>query len=198
MRGFCNEVFTIFGWIGAVIATIYFTPVAREYGRTLIEKKWLADIATAGAIFVVTLGVFSVVSYFATKTLAASKLNIVDRSLGFAFGVLRGIVLLGLSFYLYTYVFSDPANRPIFVQEARTRPFLEASSTWIKVFLPKDMDDTETLQNAGEKIDTVMTPVSQKLEAEIEKRDQAAKDKFKKEKETETRFDMPTPTTDKK
>jgi len=157
MRGFCNEVFTIFGWIGAVIATIYFTPVAREYGREFIEKKWLADVATAGTIFIVTLGIFSLVSYFATKTLAASKLNIVDRSLGFGFGVLRGVVLLGLTFYLYTYVFADPEQRPAFVNEARTRPFLEASANWVQVFLPEEMDN-KNIASTTDSLNNIRSP----------------------------------------
>jgi membrane protein required for colicin V production len=153
MRGFCKEVFTIFGWIAAVIATIYFTPVLRPYGREMIEKTWLADIATSSVIFLVTLGVFSAISYFATKTLHASKLGIVDRSLGFGFGALRAVVLLGLGYLLFVYVFSNPENRPDFVKEARTRPFLETSAEWVQTILPIDTGlDLEDKDNPLNKI----------------------------------------------
>lgn len=137
MRGFCNEVFTIFGWIAAIVATIYFTPVLTPFGMKFIEKEWLAKLATASVIFLVTLGVCSALSYFATKTLHASKLGIVDRSLGFGFGLLRAVVLLGLGYSLFSYVFKED-NRPEWVEKSRSHPFLEASADWIRVVLPID------------------------------------------------------------
>jgi membrane protein required for colicin V production len=135
LRGFCNEVFTIFGWIAAVIATIYFTPVLLPFGQKFIEKEWLARMATSSAIFLVTLGVCSGVSYIATRTLRSSKLGMVDRIMGFGFGILRAIVLLGLGYLLFTYVFKED-NRPDFVTKARTKPFLEASAEWIQAVVP--------------------------------------------------------------
>lgn len=138
MRGFCNEVFTIFGWIAAVIATIYFTPVVFPIAHSFIEKEWLAKIAASAGIFLATLGICSALSYFATKTLHASKLGMVDRTMGFGFGILRAVVLLGLGYLLYAYVFSNAANRPEFVQKARSRPLLEASAEWIQMILPLD------------------------------------------------------------
>lgn len=150
MRGLCNEILTIFGWIGAIIATIYFTPVARDYGRTLIENDLLADMATASAIFMITMALFSAISYFATSALrTAGTLTFVDRSLGFGFGILRAVVLLGLTFYLFTFVFSDPENRPDFIKQARTLPFLEASSNWVSILLPEDMG--KEIVETGEK-----------------------------------------------
>jgi membrane protein required for colicin V production len=135
MRGFCNEVFTIFGWIAAVIATIYFTPTLLPLGHKFIEKEWLARLATSSAIFLVTLGVCSAVSYVATRTLHASKLGLVDRILGFGFGVLRAIVLLGLGYLLFTYVFKED-NRPDYVTKSHSKPFLEASAEWIQTIVP--------------------------------------------------------------
>ncbi|MDB5478097.1 MAG: hypothetical protein JWM96_592 [Alphaproteobacteria bacterium] len=136
LRGFCNEVFTIFGWIAAIVATIYFMPVLRPYGRELIHKEWLADIATSSAIFFFTLAVFSALSHFATRTLHASRLGIVDRSAGFVFGMFRAVVLLGLGYMLFTFAYGKEENRPDFVKEARTRPFLEASAGWVQAIFP--------------------------------------------------------------
>ncbi len=139
LRGFCNEVFTLVGWIGAVIATIYFTPVLRDYGRDLIDKKWMADLATSSTIFIVTLGVFSGLSYFVTKGVHMTRLGVVDRSLGFGFGLLRGVIVAGLGFLLFAFVF-EPDQRPDFVKEARTRPFLEASARWMQAISPGETE----------------------------------------------------------
>jgi membrane protein required for colicin V production len=139
IRGFCNEIFTLIGWIAAIIATIYFTPVLREYGRELIDKKWLADMVTSTAIFIVVLGGFSLISYYATKGIHLTRLGIVDRSLGFAFGLLRGVIFAGLCYLLFAYIVV-PEDRPDYIKEARTRPFLESSAEWMQTVLPKNIN----------------------------------------------------------
>lgn len=146
MRGFCSEVFTIIAWVVAIVATIYFTPVSKDLGSMLTSKKWLANLLTPTIIFAVTLGVFSVITHYATRGIHMTSLGIIDRSLGFAFGLLRGVVVAGLCFLLYSYVF-EPDERHDFVQEARTRPFLEASAKWMQAILPSD---TKIVITSGE------------------------------------------------
>lgn len=174
MRGFCNEVFTLVGWVAAVLATIYFTPVLKDVGRELIERKWLADLATSSTIFLVTLGVFSGVSHFITKGIHMTRLGIVDRSLGFGFGLLRGVVMAGLAFLLFAYVF-EPDSRPDFIKDARTRPFLEASAKWMQILLPSDnkiVVETEDSDDEASALDKALNADdenSKKTEAELEK-----------------------------
>lgn len=162
MRGFCKEVFTIFGWIAAIIATIYFAPVAFPIGERYVENPFIAKLATSAAIFMVTLGICSVISYFATKTLHASKLGMVDRSFGFAFGIVRAVVLLGLAYLLFLYAFGDPETRPKFVQEARTRPFLEASGNWIQTIMP--LDNVLDISNDTNPVEKISKPEDQEKE----------------------------------
>lgn len=156
MRGFCKEVFTIFGWVAAIIATIYFAPVSFHIGERYIENPLFARLATSSAIFLGTLGICSVVSYFATKTLHASKLGFVDQTFGLIFGILRAIVLLGLAYLLFLFTFSKPETRPVFVQEARTRPFLEASSNWIQTLLPSTVSVNINIENNP--LDNILKP----------------------------------------
>jgi membrane protein required for colicin V production len=171
MRGFCNEIFTLIGWIGAVIATIFFTPVLRDVGRDLIKQEWLADMATASVIFVATMGAFTALSHFVTKGIHLTKLGIVDRSLGFGFGLLRAVVMSGLCFLLFAYVFNEPKNRPDFVQEARTRPFLETSARWMKAILPLDTKIVITVKDDEDVLDKMIEgdQSAKDIEAELKK-----------------------------
>jgi membrane protein required for colicin V production len=147
MRGFCNEIFTIFGWIGAVLATILLTPVSRGFMRENIKSAILADLTTAAGIFIITMIIFSVISHYATKSLQDSKLNAVDRSLGFGFGILRAIILVGLAFLMVAWIWS-PEDRPDIIQKAKTRPLLEMTAHWVQAILPGDstiqISDTDT------------------------------------------------------
>lgn len=171
IRGFCNEIFTLIGWIGAVIATIFFTPVMRDIGRSLIEQKWLADLATATVIFIATMALFTTLSHLVTKGIHVTRLGIIDRSLGFGFGLLRGIVMAGLCFLLFAYVFSDVKKRPDFIQEARTRPFLEMSARWMKAILPLDTKIVITVKDQESALDKMIEgdETGKDIEAELKK-----------------------------
>lgn len=155
MRGFCNEIFTIFGWIGAVLATILLTPVSRPFLRQHIDSTILADLATASAIFIITMVFFSVISHYTTKSLQDSKLNAVDRSLGFGFGILRAIILLGLAFLLIAWIWS-PEDRPDMIKQARTRPLLEMTAHWVQVILPGDNSVKISESDQDTELDKVM------------------------------------------
>lgn len=167
MRGFCKEVFTIFGWVAAIIATIYFAPVSFHIGEKYIENPLLARLATSSAIFLGTLGICSLVSYFATKTIHASKLGLIDQTFGLIFGIVRAVVILGLAYMLFLFTFSRPETRPAFVQNAKTRPFLEASSNWIQAIAPETMEINLTPENNP--LDKIMKPSDE--EEKVEKED---------------------------
>ena len=139
IRGFTNEVFTILGWIAAVIATLFLTPVFRDFGRGFFDSKIIADMATAAVIFVITLGICTAISYFTSQSLRESRLNAVDRSLGFGFGILRSVILLSLAYLMVAFIW-EPADRPTWIMEAKTRPVLETTASMIKGILPGDVD----------------------------------------------------------
>jgi len=173
LRGFCNEVFTIIGWIAAIVATIYFTPVLKPVARDLIEKNWLADIAAAAFIFLVTLGIVSAISYFATQTLHQTKLGILDRAGGFFFGIFRAVLLFGLGFLLIAYVW-EPEDRPDFIKEAKSRPFLEASASWTQAIIPLWEDEVrisesdpplaDEIEDAQDKLEDAKEKTKEKLQ----------------------------------
>lgn len=162
MRGFCKEVFTVFGWVAAIIATIYFAPVSFHIGERYIENPLFARLATSSVIFLGTLGLCSLVSYFATKSLHASKLGLVDQTFGLLFGIIRAVVILGLAYTLFLYTFARPSTRPDFIQEARTRPFLEASAGWIQTLAPSSIN--LNIENEDNGLDKIMKPSDEEYE----------------------------------
>jgi membrane protein required for colicin V production len=182
LRGFCNEIFTIVGWIAAIVATIYFTPVVKPLGRELIEKAWLADITTATVIFLGVLGIVTLISYFTTKSLHQTKLGIVDRAGGFFFGIARAVVLFGLGFLLIAYVW-EPEDRPDFIKEAKSRPFLEASASWTQAVIPIWEDklrisesDPPVAEEGPDKIEELTKDARKKAEKKVKKKLEEAQD----------------------
>lgn len=97
-RGFVHEVLSIAGWIGATFATIYGFPLLKPHARAYIPMDIAADLTAGTVIFVISLALLSILTRAISKMVLDSALNALDRSLGFLFGLVRGVVLACLVF----------------------------------------------------------------------------------------------------
>lgn len=149
-RGFIHEVLSIGAWIGATLAAITFYPSVSPFVLSITWPEWipylgsqptppwLADILAGTGVFIVTLIVLSVVSYYISSLVRASAINAVDRSLGFVFGLARGAVLLCLAYLLLAWLVPEPEKHPAWVRGARTLPLVERGAAWLATLVPED------------------------------------------------------------
>jgi len=156
IRGFVNEIFTLVGWVGAIILTIYFTPVCRGFARGYFESTTLADVVTAASIFLLSLAIFSIITYFFGESIKQSKLNAIDRSLGFGFGLFRGVLLLGLAYIVISFIW-EKDQQPKWLAEARSHTVIEGTAEWLKDIVPEDETDKdktkdETIKDGVKKV----------------------------------------------
>ena len=136
-RGFVHELLAVAGWVGAVFATIYGLPYLKPYAREMIAIGLIADFVAGAVIFVVSVVLFSLLTGVVAKLVQASALNILDRSLGFLFGVLRGAVLVCLAYVVVEWMM-PPREQPQWLRSARTLPLVEAGSAFLKSLVPDD------------------------------------------------------------
>lgn len=141
VRGFVREFLGILAWIGAAIVTLYTFPSAQPFLRQYISIEWMADLVTGLVIFIVSLVVFSTLAHFAARGVRTSALNAVDRSLGFLFGLVRGAVLVCLAYLVLIYA-SEDGTLPTWVEEARSRPFVEEGAAWLVELVPEGSFDS--------------------------------------------------------
>ena len=103
-RGFVREVFALATWLGAGLATLYGFPYLKSYPHQIIPIPWAADAATALGLFLAAFIVISLMSRPITGRVRKSDFRGLDRSLGFFFGLLRGVVLVSLAYLLMTWI----------------------------------------------------------------------------------------------
>lgn len=115
-RGFVREAMAILGWIGAAVVAFIFAdqvePLVRQIpivGDFIGDSCELAIIGAFAAVFAVALVVFSIFTPLFSTVVQRSALGGVDQGLGFFFGVLRGIVLVAVAFFVYDTVFASQA-----------------------------------------------------------------------------------------
>jgi membrane protein required for colicin V production len=134
MRGFVHEVLSIAAWVGAVLAAVHGLPFARPIARGIIPIEWAADAAAAVLIFLVVLLALSILTNAVSRSIQKSALNNLDRSLGFAFGLVRALVFLGIGLIITDWLTSG--ERPKWMTRAKTLPIIEMSAEGVKAVLP--------------------------------------------------------------
>ena len=145
-RGLAKEVLWVGGLVGAIFATIYGFPYAQPWFQRL-DIGIYSDVVALGTIFVVSLIVCSFISRTISGWIRASPLAVVDRSLGFLFGVVRGAAFVCLAFIAVEW-FWTAEERPQWLNPGRSRPLVEAGATLLKSFVPMDEDETNDSSSA--------------------------------------------------
>ncbi|MCH2250708.1 MAG: CvpA family protein, partial [Cognatishimia sp.] len=107
-RGFVREGMAILGWVLAAVLAFVFAPqvepLVKEIpvlGDYLADSCELAVIAAFAAVFAVALVVVSLFTPLFASMVQQSALGGIDQALGFIFGVLRGILLVAIAFFVY-------------------------------------------------------------------------------------------------
>ena len=126
-RGFLSEALGIFAWGAAAFATIYFGPWLIPLMRDVIATPWVASLAAYAGIFLVVLIPLSFIGNRFSETVKHSPIGPLDRALGIAFGVVRGLVIVGLAYLAFTY-FVPIRQQPSALTQARSLPLMQSTA----------------------------------------------------------------------
>ncbi len=137
MRGFTREVLSIASWATAAIVAFLAYPRFRDVVRAEITPAYLADAVLIIGVFLVVLLLVSVLTARISDAILDSKIGPLDRTLGFVFGLGRGLVIVVIAFLFFNWLV--PVERmPTWVQQARSKPILQQTGNWLLAQLPED------------------------------------------------------------
>ena len=131
VRGFVQEILALCAWIFAVFAiNRLHTPMT-----TFLEPH----VGTESGAAVLGFALLLLVPYAFVKLLANwagarsrnSVLGPIDRVLGFGFGGVKGMIIVVMGFSVLVLGYDTvwgPGGRPLWITQARTYPFVKASS----------------------------------------------------------------------
>jgi membrane protein required for colicin V production len=139
LRGFTREVLAILSWVVAAAAAYYFHPLALPYIKPYIPKENIALAAAAAGVFFATLVVVSLITVKLSDVILDSKVGALDRTLGFLFGAVRGLLLAVVAFVFYNWLVPE-TSQPEWIKTARTKPILQSSGEKLREYLPDDID----------------------------------------------------------
>src|SRR3954463_10194716 len=141
IRGFMREILSIAAWVIAAVATLYayskFLPVAKSY----FNNDIVAAAAVIGGTFLGTLLIVSIITVRFSDMVLDSRVGALDRTLGFLFGLGRGLVIMVVAFLFFAWLV--PARtQPSWVANAKSKVVLQSTGDWLMSMLPDDPEST--------------------------------------------------------
>ncbi len=137
IRGFTREVFSIASWVAAAAAAFFFWDDAKPYVEGYIDDENLALGVTIAGIFFLTLLIVSIITMRISDFVLDSKAGPLDRTLGFAFGAARGLLLVIIA-VLFLNFFIAEDRQPEWIAMAKTKPWLDSLGQDLMNRLPED------------------------------------------------------------
>jgi membrane protein required for colicin V production len=124
VRGLIREVLSIAGWAAAAGAALYAYVKLLPAAKTYFSNDYVAiGVTTAGA-FLATLIVVSVITVRISDKILDSRIGALDRTLGFLFGLGRGLLIVVVAFAFFDWLV--PAkSQPVWVTNARSLAVLK-------------------------------------------------------------------------
>ncbi len=140
IRGFMREVLSIAAWGAAAVATALLYNKLLPIAKSNISSDLVATGAVIGGVFLITLLVVSIITVRISDMILDSRIGALDRTLGFLFGLGRGLVIVVVAFVFFAWLV-PPGKQPEGVRNAKSRVVLENTGEWLQALLPQDMDN---------------------------------------------------------
>ena len=154
-RGLVHEVLSVGAWIGAAAAVVFGLPLVRPAARALITEPLLADVAGGAVLFILSLIVLSLITRAIARGVKSSQLNAVDRSLGFAFGLARGALIVCLAYVAISWLV-PAAEQPAWLRQAKSLPLIETGAAWLTGLVHRHAKSEQTVDTAREHMRKVL------------------------------------------
>jgi len=115
--GFIKDVLTLFAYICAGLATLYFQPFVALQFHSLISNESTRSIISVAAIFLPALLFCLLINAVLLDFLRSSRKGSIDRSLGLLFGLIKGIALVSV---IHLVIISSAEEEPEWLHVGET------------------------------------------------------------------------------
>ena len=130
-RGFAREMLSIVSWAIAAGAVLYFVvfhkPFAQDMAAQMGTQVAVAQIVVGAVLFLIVLIVVHLITARLSDAILDSRIGMIDRILGFIFGVVRGFVLIVIPYMFYEAFFPNQEQHFPWVREAKTLPYIKGT-----------------------------------------------------------------------
>jgi len=179
LRGFMRELLGALGWVVAVIVARLSEGMASDQLQDYINDEALTSFLGWMLPFIIVVFAWYIFANLAAPGLKKMAMGVLDRPLGFIFGVLRGLVLVAIVYMsaLLLYESEDHFAQPV-LDAALISPVRVTAST-ISGFAPEewrdDLQDAIPDQDLDDLKDGLINSTEEAAEDAIDNADETAK-----------------------
>ncbi len=131
IRGGIFETVATLSWVIAAFAARFISPMLDK----LLQGWFDLSASTVGTLvasyFIVFFVILMLIGFFNQRLrekIQNSIMKVTDRTLGIIFGIIRGIVVMGLVYWAALWYYSDAPRPAPWVENARTRPIMQLTA----------------------------------------------------------------------
>ncbi len=131
VRGGIFETVATLSWVIAAFAARFISPMLDK----LLQSWFDLSASTVGTLvasyFIVFFVILMLVGFFNQRLrerIQNSIMKVTDRTLGIIFGIIRGIVVMGLVYWAALWYYSDAPRPAAWVENAVTRPIMQLTA----------------------------------------------------------------------
>src|SRR6516225_7000846 len=157
IRGFMREILSIGAWGVAALVTLYSYPRVLPLAKQYFASDSVAAAVSAGGIFLGTLLIVSIITARISDMVLDSRVGALDRTLGFLFGLARGLVIVVVAFLFFAWLVPD-RSQPEWVRSAKSKLVLKNTGQWLMSMLPDDPESTILKRLKKPKLEDQDTP----------------------------------------
>lgn len=133
-RGFVQESLSILSWAAAAFAALYFGQAAAGLLHGVLSG-WAAIVVAYIGVFLVVVIPLSFISYRLAEGVRHTPVHALDRTLGFVFGAVRGLVIIAIAYLVFSMIVPIP-RQPRWMTHARLLPLIQSSAQVLLALVP--------------------------------------------------------------
>src|SRR5690349_23848649 len=141
VRGFMREILSIAAWGTAALVTLYSFNKLLPTAKTYFNNDTVASVVVVAGVFVGTLIIVSIITVRFSDMVLDSRIGALDRTLGFLFGLGRGLLIVVVAFLFFAWLV-PPRTQPAWVANAKSKVVLQSTGDWLMSMLPEDPENT--------------------------------------------------------
>ena len=141
IRGFMREVLSIAAWVIAAVVTLYAYSKLLPFAKSYFNNDIVAAGVVIGGVFLGTLLIVSIITVRFSDMVLDSRVGALDRTLGFLFGLARGLIIVVVAFLFFAWLVPE-RSQPEWVRSAKSRVVLQGTGDWLMSMLPDDPEST--------------------------------------------------------
>ena len=144
IRGFSLEILSLSGWIFSIGISYLYGGIASNQINKFLDNFLISTVISYVFSFIILLIIFSYLTKNVSSLIKNSFAGLLDRSLGFFYGLLRGYLLICFCYFCFDYFYNG--SKLVFLESSKLVPIIKISNKEIFNIMQVDNEYSKKLR----------------------------------------------------